>query len=94
MNNARIHLLQHVPYEGPGAIHNWISENNCTLTLTRFFKQDSLPGPDDFDLLNIMGGPMKVNDEQDYEWPVKEKAYIRESIEKTNPFWEFALETS
>lgn len=82
MSNTRIHYLQHVPYEGLGAIHTWISENSYTLTQTRFFKNESLPDPDDFDLLIVMGGPMSVNDEQDYDWLIKEKAFIRKSIEK------------
>ncbi len=81
MKKTRIHFLQHVPYEGLGAINYWIKENRLQLTQTRFFNNDPLPDPENFDMLIIMGGPMSVNDENAYPWLGEEKAFIRKSIE-------------
>ena len=61
MKSLRIHILQHVAFEGPGCLLNWFKQHNCTLTYTRFYEADAqLPKPADFDRLVIMGGPMGV----------------------------------
>lgn len=76
----RFHLLQHVSFEGPAAIASWISEKNHTLTTTKFFQDDLLPGIDDFDYLIVMGGPMGVEDVEQYPWLVEERRFIQQSI--------------
>ena len=52
------------------------------VTVTRFFEDPALPGVDDLDLLVIMGGPMSVNDEQEFPWLAAEKEFIGKAIEK------------
>jgi len=37
------HLLQHVDFEGPAAIQDWINRQGYTLTKTRFFLDEPLP---------------------------------------------------
>lgn len=76
----RFHLLQHVSFEGPAAIASWISEKNHTLTTTKFFQDDLLPDQDDFDYLIVMGGPMGVEDVEQYPWLVEERRFIQQSI--------------
>jgi GMP synthase-like glutamine amidotransferase len=78
----KIHYLQHVPYEGLGCIQQWITSKKHELLSTKFFQNDSLPKPDDLDMLIIMGGPMSVNDESDYAWLKDEKKFIKQCIEK------------
>lgn len=77
----RVHILQHVPFEGPGSIHSWIASRKATVTTTRFFESVSLPRQADFDLLIALGGPMSVNDEAELPWLIAEKAFIRESVQ-------------
>ncbi|MDX1397273.1 MAG: type 1 glutamine amidotransferase [Oceanospirillum sp.] len=78
----RIHVLQHVPYEGPGSIARWAEKNGHTLTTTRFFEGDALPCHDDYDLLMILGGPMSANDDFNVDWMQAEKHFIREAIDQ------------
>lgn len=78
----RIHVLQHVPYEGPGSIALWAEKQGYPVTYTRFFNGDELPATDDFDLLLILGGVMSANDEDLLFWQKDEKAFILESIQK------------
>ncbi len=73
----RMHVLMHVPFEGPGYIINWAEGHQ--ITFTKFYQNDPLPNVDDFDFLVIMGGPMSVYD--DIPWFQDEKSFIRDSIE-------------
>ena len=78
--NMRIHYLQHVPFENPGSILTWAEENNCFVSSTKLYQNDSLPGQKDFDWLVIMGGPMNIYEEKNYHWLTEEKIFIKESI--------------
>lgn len=76
------HCFQHVAFEGMGAIEQWLHLQNFTISYTRFYENAVLPNIDEIDWLIIMGGPMSINDEQDYPWLVQEKKFIRECIAK------------
>ena len=78
----RVHILQHVAFEGPAAIEKWLVHRNYTFTITKFFLGDSLPAQDDFDVLIVMGGPMGVDDCQQYPWLLEERRFIQESIRR------------
>lgn len=56
----RIHVFQHVPFEGLGAIGPWARANEHTLSATRFFNAERLPKLEDIDWLLVLGGPMGV----------------------------------
>ena len=81
----RAHYLQHVPFEGLGSIEIWLRNAGYEITHTRFYESDKLPDITDIDLLVIMGGPMSVNDKQDYPWLEKEKAFIQRVIHAGKP---------
>lgn len=38
-----IHYLQHVPFEGPGSIGDWILPGDHTLGVTRLYRDKPLP---------------------------------------------------
>ena len=79
---ARIHYLQHVPFEGLGSMESWLTTDGHTVTATRFFAQPAdLPSPTDFDALIVMGGPMSVFDEQNHPWLVVEKSFMRACLQ-------------
>lgn len=78
----RIHVLQHVAYEGPGSIARWAEKNNHTLTCTHLFRDEPLPDHDSYDLLLILGGPMSANDDFNVDWLKAEKRFIREAIDQ------------
>jgi GMP synthase-like glutamine amidotransferase len=77
----RIHCFQHVEFEGLGAIADWITDRQHTLTYTYFYSPDyQLPKLEDFDFLIVLGGYMSANDETKFEWLKKEKTLISAAI--------------
>ena len=81
----KAHYFQHVPFEGLGSIESWLQKNNFTSTSTKFFAEPTLPDPDQVDFLIIMGGPMSVNDQDEYPWLQNELNFIREFIQRDKP---------
>ena len=82
MRHLRIHYLQHVPFEGLGYIETWAKQKDHILTSTKFYEKWTLPNIEDFDWLIIMGGPMGVYQEGEYNWLKDEKQFIKASIKK------------
>ncbi|RUM35432.1 MAG: amidotransferase [Desulfobulbus sp.] len=76
----RVHYLQHVPFEGLGAIERFMQEKRHDVSCTRLFAGETLPAVDTFDWLIVMGGPMGIYDEDEYPWLAEEKVYIRSAI--------------
>lgn len=76
----RLHVLQHVPFEGLGHIDSWIRRRGHRLTLSRLYEGAKLPDPEAFDRLVILGGPMNIHEEAAYPWLVEEKALIRAAL--------------
>ncbi|MEW8230303.1 MAG: gamma-glutamyl-gamma-aminobutyrate hydrolase family protein [Candidatus Thiodiazotropha endolucinida] len=81
----RAHYLQHVPFEDLGSIENWLKRTGYEITSTSLYESEELPGIESVDLLVIMGGPMSVNDDQDFPWLVEEKEFIKKVIESGKP---------
>jgi GMP synthase-like glutamine amidotransferase len=77
----RIHVLQHVPFEGPAAIEKWIGDKEASLSVTKLYQAESLPSQNDFDWLIVMGGPMGTDDIEQYPWLMQERGFILETIE-------------
>lgn len=82
----RVHILQHVDFEGPGAITAWLTAQGARVGYTRFFEPDpEIPDPHALDLIIALGGPMSVNDEQVYPWLSEEKRLLGEAIQSGTP---------
>lgn len=81
----RAHYFQHVPFEGLGNIETWLEAAGWEITGTRFYAAAELPDLKAIDLLVVMGGPMSVNDEEEFPWLVAEKRFIRAAIESGKP---------
>jgi GMP synthase-like glutamine amidotransferase len=78
--SMKVHVLQHVPFEGLGSIQGWLEAHNAQVSFTRFFEDPVLPDVDDFDLVIVMGGPMSVNDERVFPWLIEEKRFIAAAV--------------
>jgi GMP synthase-like glutamine amidotransferase len=78
----RIHIIQHVAFEGPGAIAEWALERGHLMTLTEQSRGGRLPSLNDFDFLVVMGGPMSANDDSRFAWLTAEKQLIAEALRK------------
>ena len=74
--------LQHVPFEGPGHLHRILEDLGYRIE-KRVVPTDGLPkSPGDF--LLVMGGPMSVNDPD--EWIAQETEFIRKAVEAGTPY--------
>ena len=78
----KIHVLYHVPFEGLGSIKDWIVHKNHELTESHLYDNQPLPDAAHFDLLIIMGGPMGINDEDQFPWLRSEKRLILQAFHK------------
>lgn len=76
----RVHIIQHVAFEGPGAITEWAREREYSTSVTEQFRRGMLPAVGDFDFLVIMGGPMSANDGAQFDWLAGEKQLIAEAL--------------
>ncbi|MGE6361366.1 type 1 glutamine amidotransferase [Psychrobacter glacincola] len=76
----RIHALYHVDFEELSHIKQWVDNRGHSITVTRFHKNEPLPAQDSFDWLVVMGGPMSIHDESDFQWLADEKSFIQQSI--------------
>lgn len=78
----KIHYLQHVPFEGLGSMEEELRQKDHSITATHLYEDPTLPEPESFDWLIVMGGPMGVYDEDRYPWLVAEKQFIRKAIDE------------
>ena len=79
-------LVQHVAFEGPGAIAGAIADTGADLTVLRIDRGDAVPSPAavaDMAGLVVMGGPMSVHD--DLAWLADERALLRAAVEAGRP---------
>jgi GMP synthase (glutamine-hydrolysing) len=79
-------VLQHVPYEGPGALAPAIRETGAELRLVRIDSGDPVPCSDDVGAiagLVVMGGPMGVHD--DLPWLETERVLLRAAVDAGLP---------
>jgi GMP synthase-like glutamine amidotransferase len=80
----RVHVIQHVPFEGPALIADWAEQHRHELT-AQLALTEEFPGPAEVGLLVILGGPMDADDEITSPWLTAEKAFVRAAIEEGLP---------
>lgn len=78
-------ILQHVAFEGPARIADWLISQGHTFTICHLYQAEPLPKVKDFDALIVLGGPMNVSDEALYPWLAAEKRLIRKTLESDRP---------
>jgi len=76
----RISIIQHVPYETPGCIEDWINKKSYPYKIIKPYKGEPLPQISDFEWLIIMGGPMSVHDTDMFSWLAGEKIFIKNAV--------------
>lgn len=81
----RIHVFQHVPFEGPGEIARWAIERGHTLATTAWF--DGVPALElaEVDGIIVMGGPMNIYEHRPHPWLLTEKKFLRRALEHGRP---------
>lgn len=76
----RIAILQHVAFEGPARIADWLALRNLPARTHHLYAGDALPQLHDFDLLILLGGPMNIDEEHLHPWLGAEKRLLREAL--------------
>jgi GMP synthase (glutamine-hydrolysing) len=79
-------LVQHVAFEGPGAIAQAVADAGAALTVLRMDRGDLLPPPavlGEVAGLVVMGGPMSVSD--DLAWLAEERVLLRRAVDAGLP---------
>lgn len=78
-------ILQHVPFEGPDGVAQWLEEQGHSYTVLRMWTTPSLPSPKEVSWLIVLGGPMNTHQTHDYPWLMDEIALIKACVEQTIP---------
>lgn len=78
----KIIALNHVPYERPGYIADWAADRQADFQEINVYEGNALPELNSFDCLVVMGGPMGVYDEAQYDWMPAEKAFLKAALQE------------
>jgi GMP synthase-like glutamine amidotransferase len=81
----QIHVCQHVPFEGPGAIGDWIARRFGSPSTTCLWRNEPLPEPASVDGLVVMGGPMGVDQQDQHPWLAGETRFIQAVVSAGKP---------
>jgi len=76
----RVHVIKHVPFEGPGLIAQWADSRDLARTESLAVSEEhrALQAGD---LLAVMGGPMAADDEVASPWLTAEKTAIAAALD-------------
>jgi len=66
-------------------MESWFRAKGYAITSTQLFESAEFPSMGDIDFLVVMGGPMSVNDEDEFPWLAQEKAFVRAAVESGTP---------
>ena len=80
-----IAILQHAAHEGPAAFADWATARGHDTTTYPLYADPSLPAPDDFDTLVVLGGGMSVDDGDVHPWLEPERGLIRAALAAGRP---------
>ena len=79
-SRLRIHCLQHVPFEGPTSIGDWIGARGHRLTTTHLYRGEVLPPLEAVDWILVMGGPMNIYEDRLHPWLRAEKNFLTSAL--------------
>lgn len=82
-------ILQHVAFETPGYISNWMAEREVTSQLIRVDLGEEIPYDADIDLLVVLGGPMSANDNDPFL--KQERQLIQQQLKKNRAVFGICL---
>ncbi len=83
--SMRLHVFQHVPFEGPAEIARWARERGHTLTTTAWFASINPPDLAGVDGLIVLGGPMNIYEYRAFPWLPVEKDFLARALAQGRP---------
>jgi GMP synthase-like glutamine amidotransferase len=75
-------IIKHVEIEGPGLIEDCLNQERVPYQILPLEAGLSLPKPDNFSHIVILGGPMNVYEEDLYPFLKDEDLFIKEAIQR------------
>jgi len=78
---VRIVCIEHVTFEKSAMIEFWANSRGHAFQKILIYQDSLLPALSSFDWLVLMGGPMKVYQEQEHPWLVAEKELLTQALE-------------
>lgn len=78
--DKKIAIFQHVPREPAGHFETVFRQNKIPVEYIRLYETNEIPRLPDVTHLIFLGGPMSVNDEDEFPWLMQEKDLIRMSV--------------
>lgn len=75
-------IFQHVPYESPGYILEWIQSSGFKVGLVNFYDHPELPDEREVQNLIVMGGPMNIFDDPKHGWLAAEREFIKRILNR------------
>lgn len=81
----QIQLIQHAPFEKPGAIKNWALAKGYQPKTTHTYKGETLPNLSEIDFLIILGGPQSARELDNYPYLRDEIALIQQALNTKKP---------
>jgi len=75
----RVHVIRHVPFEGPGLIAEWAARRKHRLTESIALTEE-FPRFDEVELVVVMGGPMAADDRDTSPWLAAERRYLTRAV--------------
>ena len=76
----KLQIIQHVDFEGPGAVLDWAREREVSVGITRILQGEQPPSLQETDGLVVLGGPMNLSAPQKNPLLEKERAFLREFL--------------
>ena len=80
-------FIKHIDIEGPGTLGDFLKANNIAFRVLELGSGDSLPRSlDNIDAVVALGGPMNVEEEDQYPFLKEENAFIQKVLKVELPF--------
>ena len=75
-------IIKHVDIEGPGLIEHSLKQRQIPYRILCLGTGDTVPGPNEFTHIVLLGGPMNVYEEDRYPFLRGEDLFIKEAIQR------------
>lgn len=84
-------VVKHIACEGLGLWQEFFSEKEIKLEIVELQEVHSLPPPERYKAVFVLGGPMNVYEEDAYPFLKEEDRFIKRALERGVPFVGFCL---